>query len=262
MSAKNGGAKPTATAAGQGTLVQNLLAQIDVLKHTVAELTGVPKQLNGNLTANANANANANDNGNGDGDGNGNAKVSAGSTSESLLQKQTALLDSLPSHLRPKQTRLPYHLPWLCEYARRVKDDVRPFGLSPTRDRKSKANAAADADANANGDADANANGDANAIADADAHADQDEMTATENDGNANDIAGGGGGGGSPESKPRRARGEHHAVVSQWSEMFEKALRQHLSEDRFDTINLQMYVFVLHCFLHSFCHSMFSPSVR
>eukprot|EP00750_Incisomonas_marina_P018994 INCI3190.1.p2 GENE.INCI3190.1~~INCI3190.1.p2 ORF type:complete len:387 (+),score=84.74 INCI3190.1:298-1458(+) len=34
--------------------------------------------------------------------------------------------------------------------------------------------------------------------------------------------------------------GEHVEVVSQWSTMFEAALKKHLSEDRFDNVNVQM----------------------
>lgn len=41
---------------------------------------------------------------------------------------------------------------------------------------------------------------------------------------------------------PDGETGEHVDVVSQWSTMFEAALKKHLSEDRFDNVNVQMCV--------------------
>ena len=51
-----------------------------------------------------------------------------------------------------------------------------------------------------------------------------------EQEGAAGDTAAGGSRGG----------GDHVLIVKQWSDMFEAALVKHLSEDRFDTVNLQM----------------------
>jgi hypothetical protein len=61
----------------------------------------------------------------------------------------------------------------------------------------------------------------------------------------ADDAAAGVGGG-------RAAGGDHVLIVKQWSDMFEAALVKHLSEDRFDTVNLQMWAAAQFCTLE-FC---------
>jgi hypothetical protein len=88
------------------------------------------------------------------------------------------MLNDLPAGVRLRVPPPAYHLPWLCDYVRRLTDEAhQPFGLSPRRD-----------------------------------------------------------------AAPGAQEGayEHAAVVSQWSELFEAALKRQLSEDRFDNVNLQM----------------------